>query len=105
VTFLLLFSCRNFSEVWSRLASAFDVDRLLKRTCLYAFPVWRLPSTGMFHISDLCVALVEFFPRGFGDKEEVIISDYFYALITKKCVTFLMHTTQAIIVEYCALFL
>ncbi|XP_020630843.1 E3 ubiquitin-protein ligase rnf213-alpha-like isoform X2 [Orbicella faveolata] len=60
----------NFSEVWSRLASAFDVDRLLKRTCLYAFPVWRLPSTGMFHISDLCVALVEFFPRGFGDKEE-----------------------------------
>ena len=66
-------------EVWPRLASAFEVDRLLKRTFLRAFPVWRLHgivSTRMFHISDLCVALVDFFLRGNVNEEKVVINDY-----------------------------
>ena len=61
------------------LASAFEVDRLLKRTFLHAVPVWRLHeivSTRMFRISDLCVALIEFLPRGFVNKEEVVINDH-----------------------------
>jgi len=65
--------------VWPRLASPFEVDRLLKRTFLRAFPVWRLHgivSTGMFHISDLCVALVHFFPLGNVNKEQVVKNDY-----------------------------
>ena len=61
------------------LASAFEVDRLVKRTFLHAVPVWRLHdivSTRMFHISDLCVALSEFFPRGFINKEEVVTTNH-----------------------------
>ena len=64
--------------MWPRLASSFEVDRLLKRTFLHAIPVWKLHgivSTGMFHISDLCVALVEFFPRGTVNKEKVCMLD------------------------------
>lgn len=83
VTFLLDFPSRALSDVCSRLASAFDVDRLLRRTFLYAFPVWQLPgiiSRRVFHISDLCIALVEFFPPGFGKKNEVITYDYLYAV-------------------------
>ena len=60
--------------MWPPLASAFEVDRLLKRTFLHAVPVWRLHdivSTRMFHLSDLCVALTEFFPRGVVNKKEV----------------------------------
>ena len=64
--------------MWPRLASSFEVDRLLKRTFLHAIPVWKLHwivSTGMFHISDLCVALVEFFPGGVVNKEKVLRND------------------------------
>ena len=67
--------------MWPPLASAFEVDRLLKRTFLHAVPVWRLHefvSTRMFHISDLCVALVcqiEFSPRDSVKKEEVVTND------------------------------
>ena len=60
--------------MWLRLASAFEVDRLLKRTYLHAIPVWKLHeivSTRMFHVSDVCVALVTFFPRGIVNKEQV----------------------------------
>lgn len=67
--------------MWPRLASAFEVDRLLKKTFLRAFPVWRLHgivSTRMFPISDLCVALVDFFPRGNVNEEKVVINDYVY---------------------------
>ena len=62
-----------------RLASSFEVDRLLKRTFLHAIPVWKLHgivATGMFHISDLCVALAEFFPRGVVNKEKVVRNDF-----------------------------
>ena len=65
--------------MWPRLASSFEVDRLLKRTFLHAIPVWKLHgivSTGMFHISDLCVALAEFFPRGVVNKEKVVRNDF-----------------------------
>lgn len=65
--------------MWPRLASSFEVDRLLKRTFLHAIPVWKLHgivSTGMFHISDLCVALAEFFPRGVLNKEKVVRNDF-----------------------------
>lgn len=65
--------------MWPRLASAFEVDRLLKRTFLQAIPVWHLHgivSTRMFYISDLCVALVEFFPRGIITKEKVVRNDH-----------------------------
>lgn len=64
--------------MWPRLASSFEVDRLLKRTFLHAIPVWELhsiASTAIFHISDLCVALVEFFPRGVVGNEKVDSSD------------------------------
>lgn len=70
---------RDFTDVWPRLVSAFEVDRLLKRTFLYAIPVWKLHkmivSTRMFYVSDLCVALVEFFPRGIVNKEKVVKYD------------------------------
>ena len=76
---MYFFSLRDFSDVWPRLASSFEVDRLLKRTFLHAIPVWKLHgtvSTGMFHISDLCVALVEFFPGGVLAKEKVLGNDF-----------------------------
>ena len=64
--------------MWPRLASSFEVDRLLKRTILRAIPIWKLHgiiSSGMFDISDLCVTLVEFFPRGTVNKEKVSMFD------------------------------
>ena len=80
MTFVILFFySRDFSDVWPPLVSAFKVDRLLKRTFLHAIPVWRLHelvSTRMFHISDLCVALIEFLPRGFWGKKEVVTNDH-----------------------------
>ena len=79
MTFLLFFfSHRDFSDVFPLLASAFEVDRLLKRTFLRSIPVWQLHgivSTRMFHVSDVCVALVTFFPRGIMNKEEVRRND------------------------------
>lgn len=65
--------------MWPRLASHFEVDRLLNRTFLRAFPVWRLHgivSTEMFHLSDLCVALVHSFPLGNVNKEQVVKNDF-----------------------------
>lgn len=77
--------------MWPRLTSAFEVDRLLKRTFLHAVPVWQLHgvvSTGMFHISDLCVALVEFFPRGTVNKEKVCMLDRTCLQARKKSIIF-----------------
>ena len=56
------------------LASAFEVDRLLKRTVLYAIPVWQLSEvvlTGMFHVADICVALITVFPPSLVNREKV----------------------------------
>ncbi len=66
--------------MWPRLASAFEVDRLLKRTFLRCIPVSQLHkivSTRMFHVSDVCVCLVNSFPRGYVNKDEVAKSDSF----------------------------
>lgn len=79
--------------MWPRLASAFEVDRLLKRTFLHTIPVWQLHdivSTRMFHISDLCVALVEFFPRGVLNKEKVVRNDYLN-IVTARSYTGFIH--------------
>jgi len=57
---------QNLWDVFSQFASAFEVDRLLKRTFLHAIPIWelhRIVSSKMFHISDICVALVTFSSR------------------------------------------
>ncbi|XP_015758606.1 PREDICTED: uncharacterized protein LOC107337885 [Acropora digitifera] len=57
------------AEKWDflpRLASAFAVDRLLRRTILFVIPVWHLGAvavTRLFPVSDLCVALTTFLPR------------------------------------------
>lgn len=71
--------------MWPRLESAFEVDRLLKRTFLHAIPVWKLHgivSARMnIHISDVCVALAEFFPRGVMNKEEVVRYDHLNVVI------------------------
>lgn len=50
-------------DVLPQLVSAFEVDRLFKRTFLHAIPVWELykfVSSNIFRISDICVALVNF---------------------------------------------
>ena len=68
-----------------RLASAFEIDCLLKRTFLHAIPVWKLHrvvSTRMnIHISDVCVALAEFFPRRVLNKPEVVRYDHLNVVI------------------------
>lgn len=49
-----------------QLASAFEVDRLLKRTFLRAIPVWELHKivpSNLFNVFDVCVALVTFCSR------------------------------------------
>ena len=72
------FLCRDFSDVWPRLASAFEVDRLLKRTFLRANPVWqlhRIVTTRMFHVSDVCTSLATFLPHGALNKEKVGTND------------------------------
>ena len=49
-----------------QLVSAFEVDRLFKRTFINAVPIWELHkfvSFKTFHISDICVALVNFLSR------------------------------------------
>ena len=71
---IYFFSHRKFADVWPRLASAFEVDRLLKRTFLRALPVWELHKivpTRMFNFSDICVAFTTLFPRGILNKEKV----------------------------------
>ncbi|KAJ7339375.1 hypothetical protein OS493_005769 [Desmophyllum pertusum] len=53
----------SLSQVLPQLTSAFQVDPLLKRTFLHAIPVWELHkivASKVFHISDICVALVTF---------------------------------------------
>ena len=67
-------SYRDFSQVLPRLASAFEVDRLLKRTVLRTIPVWQLgeiANTRLFLVSDLCVSLTTFFPSDRVAKEKV----------------------------------
>ena len=86
MTLVFLFCSRDFSDVLPLLASAFEVDRLLKRTFLHAIPVWRLHdivATRMFHLSDLCVALIKSFSRGFVTKEEVNTKTMMYALVPR----------------------
>ena len=61
---LIYFVYRDFLP---RLASAFEVDRLLRRTVLFVIPVWQLDEaavTRLFPISDLCIALITFLPHG-----------------------------------------
>ncbi|XP_068759451.1 E3 ubiquitin-protein ligase rnf213-alpha-like isoform X4 [Montipora capricornis] len=56
------------------LASAFEVDRLLRRTVLFVIPVGQLDEvafTGLFPVSDLCVALMTFLPHGRVSKEKL----------------------------------
>ena len=48
------------------MVSSFELDRLFKRTFLNAIPVWELHKVvdiKMFHVSDICVALVTFCQR------------------------------------------
>ena len=57
-----------------RLTSAFEVDRLLKRTVLFIIPVGQLDEvafSGLFPVSDLCVALITSLPYGRVSKEKV----------------------------------
>ncbi|XP_068731195.1 E3 ubiquitin-protein ligase rnf213-alpha-like [Montipora capricornis] len=76
---------QDFSQMWPLLESAFEVDRLFKRTFLHAIPVWRLSefvSTGIFHVSDICIALVSFFPESLTSKEMVkIVEECMNAMI------------------------
>lgn len=63
-----------YRDFLPRLASAFEVDRLLRRTVLFLIPVWQLDEvavTRLFPISDLCVALTTFIPRVRVLKEKV----------------------------------
>ncbi|XP_068734956.1 E3 ubiquitin-protein ligase rnf213-alpha-like isoform X2 [Montipora capricornis] len=76
---------KDFSQMWPLLESAFEVDRLFKRTFLRAIPVWKLSevvSTGIFHVSDICIALVSFFPASLMAKEMVkIVEECMKAMI------------------------
>ena len=57
-----------------RLASAFEIDRLLRRTVLFVIPVEQLDEvafTRLFPVPDLCVALMTFLPNGRVSKEKV----------------------------------
>ena len=48
------------------LVSAFEVDRLFKRTFVNAIPAWELHkfvASKMFHVYDICLALVTFCSR------------------------------------------
>lgn len=57
-----------------RLTSAFEVDRLLRRTVLFVIPVEHLDEvalTGLFPVSELCVALITSLPHGRVSKEKV----------------------------------
>ena len=57
-----------------RLASAFEVDRLLRRTVLYIIDIWQVDEVALiklFSVPDLCVALMVFFPRSPARKEKV----------------------------------
>lgn len=72
----LCFCRRNFSDMLPRLAPAFEVDPLLKRTFLHTIPVWKLNEivgSKMFFISDICVALVTFCSREFVPFDKVRI--------------------------------
>ena len=62
----LFFWRRSSWDALPQLVSAFEVDPLLKRTFLNAIPVWELHkvvASKMFHISDICVALLTFCQR------------------------------------------
>ena len=64
--FFSFYRRRNSLDTFPRLASSFEVDRLLKRTFLHAIPVWELHKiidSKKFHVFDVCVALVLFFSR------------------------------------------
>lgn len=70
----LHFCCRNFPDVLLRLTPSFDVDPLLKRTFLYAIPIWKLDSIVTlkeFNICDVCVAIVTFCSRDFVPVDKV----------------------------------
>lgn len=57
---------RNLLDALPQLVSAFEVDRLFKRTFINAIPIWELHkfvSFKTFHICDICVALVNFLSR------------------------------------------
>lgn len=57
-----------------RLASAFRVDRLLRKTVLYVIHIWHVDEVALiklFSVPDLCAALIAFFPRGRASKEKV----------------------------------
>ena len=57
-----------------RLASAFAVDRLLRRTVLCVINIWHVNEVSLiklFSVPDLCVALMVFFPRSWVSKEKV----------------------------------
>lgn len=57
-----------------RLTSAFEVDLLSKRTFLHTIPVWELHKivgSQVFHISDICVALVTLCSREFVPYDKV----------------------------------
>lgn len=58
----------------ARLASAFKVDRLMRRTVLYVIHIWHVDEVALiklFPVPDLCAALIVFFPRGGASKEKV----------------------------------
>ena len=62
----LHFCRRNFLDLSIQLTPSFEVDPLLKRTFLYAIPVWELDkifASNEFNICDVCVALVTFCSR------------------------------------------
>ena len=70
----MFFLSRNLWNALPQLVSAFEVDRLFKRTFLNAIPVWELHNfvaLKMFHVSDICVALVTFCQRGGVPMEKV----------------------------------
>ena len=72
---------RAFTVVLPHLATAFEVDRLLKRTFLRAIPVWELhtiAATRMFDVADLCIAMVSFFPPAYLAADEVGV--FFFTL-------------------------
>lgn len=70
----LHFCRRNFPDLYLRLTPSFEVDPLLKRTFLYAIPVWELDKIVVseeFSICDVCVALVTTRSRNFVHSYEV----------------------------------